>query len=1132
MFVPLKIARIFLGSSFWLAAAASQLYLVPAIAGTELSSITLSSSVNPSVLGEPITLSVAIGPAPVGNDRDRLVPHRDETAALRPLCAGICIPMGTVTFYDGITTLGIVPVSDSFSTGIAALTISQLTQGAHSLSASYSGDGSYAPSTSLILAQTVLPSPSPACSDVSGFSNNITLTSSANPSVLSQSITFTAALSSSAARGRVTLYDGTTVLAIEPIFNGQALLFTDQLFPGQHCLRAYYGGSSTTSALTSATLTQVVKASPSQGFLVAPSIRSGLGSSAIVSADFNGDEKTDLAVAGSGVYLGNGDGTFQSPIPLGLGAAPLFVGDFNGDGKPDLAAGSGENAVSILLGNGDGTFQSPLNLPVSYPPYFGLAADFNGDGNVDIAVVLLPTTGGTVGSLAILLGNGNGTFQSPVTYPAGTAPLAVAAGDFNGDGKTDLVTVDGNSNRVNVFLGNGDGTFQSPTFYGVGKYPYSINVGDFNGDGALDLAIADLGGDQVGILLGYGNGTFKSGATLSTGTEPYALAVGDFNGDGILDLATPNQSGNSVSVFTGNGDGTFLSATSYTIGTSPESIAVGDFNSDGRLDLAIPVYSAVDILLGVAPSPDLTINKSHTGNFSQGQTGADYTITVSNIGSLATTGTVNVSDALPMGLTAASISGLGWTCTIVAFSCSRSDSLGTSASYPPILATVNVSPSAPNTVTNSAMVSGGGELRTDNDTASDSTLVIAVAGGQTITFAPIGNQVLGSPPFKVVAVATSGLTVNFTSTTNSVCTVSGATVTLISIGICSITATQGGNATYAAATPVTQTFAVKYPQTVTFGPLSNILLSSPPFPVSASASSGLAVSFTSGTPSVCMVSGSTVTSIAAGTCSITATHAGNASYAAAPPVTQSFTVVGPAIKQGGITPLYSSSTTIQPGSWISIYGTGLASTTATWNGDFPTSLGGVTVMINAKPAYLWYVSSTQINLQAPDDTTIGPVNVVLTNSSGTTISTVTLAPISASFSLLSDGIHVAGVIPTPNGTGAYGGGTYDLVGPTGAFPFSTRPVKQGETLILFGVGFGPTNPFVPAGQVFSSAAPTINPVMISIGGISANVAFAGITEEGLYQFNLTVPNTGSGDQAVQAVVVGNQTQAGPLVTVQ
>jgi len=139
---------------------------------------------------------------------------------------------------------------------------------------------------------------------------------------------------------------------------------------------------------------------------------------------------------------------------------------------------------------------------------------------------------------------------------------------------------------------------------------------------------------------------------------------------------------------------------------------------------------------------------------------------------------------------------------------------------------------------------------------------------------------------------------------------------------------------------------------------------------------------------------------------------------------------------------------------------------------------------------------------------------------------------SPSFILFDDGKHVAGYIPTPNGTGAYGGGTYDVVGPVGAFPFSTRPVKPSEILILYGVGFGPTNPPVPAGSPFSGAAPTINSVAFTVGGVPAYQWFSGISEAGLYQFNITVPNVGSGDQVVQATVNGEQTLPGPLVAVQ
>ena len=192
----------------------------------------------------------------------------------------------------------------------------------------------------------------------------------------------------------------------------------------------------------------------------------------------------------------------------------------------------------------------------------------------------------------------------------------------------------------------------------------------------------------------------------------------------------------------------------------------------------------------------------------------------------------------------------------------------------------------------------------------------------------------------------------------------------------------------------------------------------------------------------------------------------------------------------------------------------------------------MSVTVDGKPAFLWYVSPTQINLQAPVDANTGPVSVVLRYGQFTATSTVTLAAAGPSLSLLGDGVHVAGEIPTPNGGGAYGSGTYDLVGPSGAFSFNTRPVIPGEVLVLFGVGFGATNPSIPAGQPYSGSAPTVNPVTFTIGGISAPVSYAGMTESGLYQFNLTVPATASGDQPIQAQVDGVTTPTGPLVTVQ
>jgi uncharacterized protein (TIGR03437 family) len=241
----------------------------------------------------------------------------------------------------------------------------------------------------------------------------------------------------------------------------------------------------------------------------------------------------------------------------------------------------------------------------------------------------------------------------------------------------------------------------------------------------------------------------------------------------------------------------------------------------------------------------------------------------------------------------------------------------------------------------------------------------------------------------------------------------------------------------------------------------------------------------------------------------------------------------PVVSRGGVVPVYSPVPVIQPGSWVSIYGSNLASGTAIWNGDFPMSLGGTSVSIENKPAFLWYVSPTQINLQVPDDTVTGPVNVTVTTASGTATSTVTLAAYGPSFSPLGDAKHAVGEIATPTGTGAYGNGTYDVLGPSNTFSYSTRPVKAGETLVLYGVGFGPTSPRVPAGQPFTGSAPTTSPVTVTIGGAPANVVYSGITMAGLYQINLIVPpGTGSGDQALVATVNGVQTPAGPVVTVQ
>lgn len=238
----------------------------------------------------------------------------------------------------------------------------------------------------------------------------------------------------------------------------------------------------------------------------------------------------------------------------------------------------------------------------------------------------------------------------------------------------------------------------------------------------------------------------------------------------------------------------------------------------------------------------------------------------------------------------------------------------------------------------------------------------------------------------------------------------------------------------------------------------------------------------------------------------------------------------PAITLSGIVPVFSSATTIQPGEWCSIYGTHFAVGTTAWNGNFPTSLGNTTVTVNGKNAYLWFVSPTQINFQAPDDTAIGPVSVVVTNPAGSFMATVTLAQYGPSFSML-NAKYPAAIVVTPGSPGNTGAG-YDIIAPVGAFAYSTRPVKAGETIILYGVGFGPTTPTVLAGQLYSGAAPSVTLPIITIGGVQAQVAFGGIIEAGLFQFNVVVPAAGSGDQLLSAQIGGATTPNNVFLTIQ
>src|SRR5580704_3956117 len=241
----------------------------------------------------------------------------------------------------------------------------------------------------------------------------------------------------------------------------------------------------------------------------------------------------------------------------------------------------------------------------------------------------------------------------------------------------------------------------------------------------------------------------------------------------------------------------------------------------------------------------------------------------------------------------------------------------------------------------------------------------------------------------------------------------------------------------------------------------------------------------------------------------------------------------PSIKAGGVVPVGSAVPTVQPGEWVSLYGTNLASSTMAWNGDFPTFLNGTNVTVDGQSAYLSFVSSGQINLQVPTDTPLGIVPVVVTTAGGSSTTTVTLAQFAPSF-FLRDSKHVAGIIVRSDGSGAYGDGSYDILGPTGtSLGYPTVAAKAGDIVELYGNGLGPTTPAVPAGQLFYGAAPTTNPVTLRIGNASVAPTFAGLSGAGVYQVNLTIQEgLGTGDVSLVATVGGKQTPPTVVISLQ
>ncbi len=447
-------------------------------------------------------------------------------------------------------------------------------------------------------------------------------------------------------------------------------------------------------------------------------------------ADVNGDGHPDLIVAtqcqteactnsGVSVLLGNGDGTFQPAVSYDTGGVGfdgyytnvggqwVAVGDLRGDGKQDLIVASpchdescGNDGVSVLLGNGDGTFQPAVAYSAGGLDANSVSvavADVNGDGKLDAIVVNAcgsPPPGCSDGSVSVLLGNGDGTLQAPVSYSTGYPDsTGIAIGDLNGDGKLDLVVgseafvwcfyqCGPQEAPVSVLLGNGDGSFQPAVTFGTGGFfAASVAIADMNGDGKADLVVAQqctwligdctLGPGQAAVLLGNGDGTFKDPVLYGTGgLNAESVALLDVNGDGRPDWVVANQcalrgkgsctSGGVVGVMLNN----FIASTVTTVVGVPNPAVVNEsvtftatisstvpvpdgdgvvfYNGKARIGTGTTKNGVASLTASFAKTGQYTIKASYPGDaFHKGSFGIDQELVTK--GAEAETATANES---------------------------------------------------------------------------------------------------------------------------------------------------------------------------------------------------------------------------------------------------------------------------------------------------------------------------------------------------------------------------------------------------------------------------------------------------------------------------------------------------------
>ncbi|HET6843291.1 MAG TPA: Ig-like domain repeat protein [Candidatus Angelobacter sp.] len=727
---------------------------------------TVISSQNPSIVGQSVTF----------------------TATVSPVAPGAGTPTGTVTFLDGGSPIG----TGTLSGGVVTFTTSTLTSGSHTITTSYGGDGCFNASTGSLTGNPQV---------VTNADTSTAVTSSQNPSVFGQSVTFTATVSPVAPgagtpTGTVTFLDGGSSIGTGTLSGGVATFTTSALAAGNHTITTSYGGDASfngdTGSLTGNP--QVVNKSDTTTGVTSSVNPSVFGQSVTFTATVSPVAPGAGTPAGTVTFLDGGS-------PIGTGTLSGGVATFT-----TSALAVGNHTITTSYG-GDGNFNGSIGSLTGNPQVVNksdTATNVTSSQNPSVLSQSVTFTA-TVSPVA----PGTGTPTGTVTFLDGGSP--VGTGTLSGGVATFTTSALAVGNHTITTSYGGDGNFNGSTGSLTGN-PQVVNkassttsvvssqnpsiIGQSVTFTATVSPVAPAAGTPTGTVTFLDGGSPIGTGTLSGGVAAFttsALTVGNrtittsYGGDGTFNGSTGSLTGNPQVVNKADTATTVTSSqnpsspgqsVTFTATVSPVAPGTGtptgtvtflDGGSSigtGTLSGGVATFTTSTLAAGnhtittsyggngtfngstgsltgnpqVVLAADLTIAVAHTGNFIQGDINKTYTITVSNTGTAPTGAPVTVTDTLPAGLIATGISGSGWTCNALpVLSCSRSNALNNGTSYPAITLTVLVALNAPASVTNTATVSGGGEVNTSNNTAADLTTINALPG-PPLNIAVSGNN--------------------------------------------------------------------------------------------------------------------------------------------------------------------------------------------------------------------------------------------------------------------------------------------------------------------------------------------------------------------------------------------------------